>query len=151
MSGGSFASVSETFAPCTVTVHVSFWPKSVPGLSAYVPGPPVTVAVWAPVVEHAIPNQSPVVATSSLNVTLTSLSTATSEAPLAGSVEATVGARSASQKRRAVPLLRGAVAAASKSAALSSVSTQPPVLRCAEVLLVSAGAGPVPSKKFAPP
>ena len=48
------------------------------------------------------------------------------------------------------PELRGAGVVAAKSALLLSVSTQPEFPRNTAVVLVVAGAGPAPSKKFAP-
>jgi hypothetical protein len=50
----------------------------------------------------------------------------------------------------AVEVLRGLGAPAVKSAALSSVSVQPPARRSTATALPPAGAGPDPSKKFAP-
>ena len=54
------------------------------------------------------------------------------------------------QKTIGVSSVRGFGAPAAKSAALSSVSWQPASARDAEVAFVSAGAGALPSKKFAP-
>lgn len=48
-------------------------------------------------------------------------------------------------------VFRGVGSPAAKSAALSSVSVQPFALRSAAVVFESVGAGPEPSKKFAPP
>jgi hypothetical protein len=144
--------VSVTFAARTVTVQLSFRAKASSGSSVNVRGPPVAVAACVPDVAQAIENQSPVVETSSLNVMSMSASSATSEAPDAGSLAVTRGAWSGSASQdRVTELLRGAVAAASKSAALSSLSTHPPFSRCAEVVLEMVGAPPVPSKKFAFP
>src|SRR6266540_18119 len=56
----------------------------------------------------------------------------------------------AGQGLGAVAVLRGPGAPAEKSAALSSVSVQPPALRATAAVLLPAGAGPVPSKKLAP-
>src|SRR5262245_39592032 len=47
-------------------------------------------------------------------------------------------------------VLRGLGAPAVKSALLLSVSLQPPLLRESAVVALIVGAGPVPSKKFAP-
>ena len=65
----------------------------------------------------------------------------TSVAPLAGKVEATVGAWSA--------LACGSGVATVKSAKLSSVSVAPPPFRWADVVLEGAAVGPVPSKQLA--
>src|SRR5262245_8478503 len=51
---------------------------------------------------------------------------------------------------RAVAVFRGATADAVKSAALLSVSVQPAPARKSEFVALIVGAGPVPSKKFAP-
>src|SRR5918999_1597837 len=142
-SGGSTVSASATFAARTVTVQLSFSAKSLPGSSVYVAGPPDTVAGCAPLVEHEIENQSPVVETSSLNVMLMPESRATSAAPEAGVVAVTRGASSVttSQECGAVALLRGAVGAAVKSAAVLLASVQPPLLCRADNLLGRAGRG----------
>ena len=149
-SGGSLASVSVTFAAAIETVQLSFCANSVSGSSVYVRGPPLAIAACAPLVVHVIENQLPVTSTSSLNVMAMSASNATSDAFDAGVCALTPGAWSASHDR-STALLRGAVARAAKSAALSSVSSHPPRSRCAEVVLVRVGAAPAPSKKFAFP
>ena len=127
LSGGSRRSWSATSAASTVTVHVSAVAKSVPGSIANVVGPPVAVAAWPPLVPH----------------------TATPAAPLAGTVAVTEGAASL-QFPAGDAALRGAGGAATKSAELLSVSRQPPPARNAAVVFESVGAGPAPSKKFAP-
>src|SRR5215208_1909810 len=60
VSGGSFASWSETCDAVTVTVHVSPVAKFVAGSSVNVVGPPLTVAACEPLVAQAIVNQAPV-------------------------------------------------------------------------------------------
>jgi hypothetical protein len=101
VSGGSFVSWSLTFAATIVAVHVSAVTKSLSGSSVNVVGPPVAVAVCAPLVVQLSVYHEPVTLTGSLNVTVTFASTGTSEAPAAGDRPATDGASSA------VPLLRG--------------------------------------------
>src|SRR6187455_2946064 len=91
VSGGSFASVSLTFAAKTVTVQLSPFAKFESGLSVKDCGPPETAAVCAPEVAHEIVNQLPVTFTSSLKVSETFASTATSVAPFAGVVACTDG------------------------------------------------------------
>jgi hypothetical protein len=98
VSGGSSASLSETCVPTTVTVHVSSWTKSAVGFSVKITGPPLAAAVWAPLVVHEIENHEPLTVTGSLNVTVTSASTATPVAPAAGVVDETCGAASVETK-----------------------------------------------------
>ena len=149
LSGGSRRSWSATSAASTVTVHVSAFAKSVPGSIANVAGPPVAVAAWPPLVPHTTLNHVPATFTGSENVTLMLASTATPDAPLAGTVAVTEGAASL-QFPAGDAALRGAGGAATKSAELLSVSRQPPPARNAAVVFESVGAGPAPSKKFAP-
>ena len=94
LSGGSSASRSATPAAVTVTVQVSLVEKSVAGSSAYVRGPPETVAACAPLVVQLIEYHAPLTATSSLKVIEMFASFATSTAPFAGVFEATDGAAS---------------------------------------------------------
>jgi hypothetical protein len=68
----------------------------------------------------------------------------------AGVVELTAGAPSPTHGLRVLWVLRGVGAPTVKSAALLSVSTQPPPLRWADVAFVVAAVGAV-SEKFAPP
>ena len=93
LSGGSIASWSVTPLACTVTVQDSFSTKSVSGLSVNVVGPPLTVAVWLPLVTQLMSNQVPVTFTGSLKVMSTFAFTATSPAPFAGVVVVTDGWR----------------------------------------------------------
>ena len=81
---------------------------------------------------------------------MTFASTATPAAPLAGETAATLGAASDPQMKTGVSSVRGAGEPAMKSAALLSVSVQPDPARNAAVVLLNVGAGPAPSKKFAP-
>src|SRR5688500_4339056 len=92
--GGSSVSRSVTAPAITVTVHVSSRWKSVAGSSVNVRGPPVCVALCAPLRVHEIEYQSPLAATSSLKVIATFESTATFPELLAGSDEAIRGAGS---------------------------------------------------------
>src|SRR5207247_1277189 len=94
LSGGSRRSWSATSAASTVTVHVSAFAKSAPGSIANVVGPPVAVAAWPPLVPHTTLNHVPATFTGSENVTLMLASTATPDAPLAGTVAVTEGAAS---------------------------------------------------------
>src|SRR4051812_24370395 len=137
VSGGSLASWSDTRLAVTVTVHVSLAAKSVSGFSVKVVGPPLTVAVWAPLLAQEMLNQLPLTATGSLKVMSMLASSATPAAPLDGIVLATVGA---------VSLLRGFGAPAVKSSALLLVSTAPFPARSAAVVLLRVGAAPLPSK-----
>src|SRR5919204_4288498 len=149
LSGGSFVSWSVTFAAKTVTVQVSPWTKSVPGWGVNVVGPPLTVALWPPLVPHEIEYQLPVTSTGSLNVIEMFALTATSVAPFAGVVLATDGAVSLGQVKTGLRRVRGAGAPAVKSAPLLSVSWQPELLRKSAVVFEIVGAGAAPSKKFA--
>jgi hypothetical protein len=106
--------------------------------------------VCAPVEPQEIEYHAPVTFTSSLNVIVIFESRATSEASASGEFAPTRGAWSESQKCT-FELFRGAVAAAVKSAAFWFVSSQPPLLRCADVVFDSVGAAAEPSKKFALP
>ena len=74
-SGGSSVSWSVTFAARIVTVHSSFGAKLVAGSSVNVTGPPLAVAVCAPLEAQLIANQLPVTLTGSLKpiVTLESI------------------------------------------------------------------------------
>jgi hypothetical protein len=92
--GGSSLSVSVTLAAKTVTVQVSSFTKSESGSSVNVRGPPLDAAVCAPLLVQEIENQLPLTQTSSLNVIVMFVPTATSTAPLAGVVLATDGAAS---------------------------------------------------------
>src|SRR5688500_1424702 len=94
VSGGSSLSWSATWLATTVTVHSSPSTKSLSGLSVKLVGPPLTVAVCAPLVAQAIVNQLPVAFTGSLKVMSIFASSATPVALLAGVVLATVGALS---------------------------------------------------------
>jgi len=98
---------------------------------------------------HVTANHAPLTVTGSLKVMPMLASSGTPVAPSAGRVEATCGpvAHGASGD----DVLRGAGAPAAKSAALLSVSVQPPSARKAAVVLLSVGAAPLPSKKFAVP
>jgi hypothetical protein len=132
-----------------VTVQLSLCPKSLSGSSVNVVGPPLTVALWAPLVAQLTVYQPDATSTGSLNVTVTSAFTATSVAALPGECDETVGAASPVQKLSGDEVFRGVGVAAAKLSALTSVSVQPPPRRIAAVVFVSAGAGS-PSKKFAP-
>src|SRR5687767_4928053 len=81
LSGGSSASWSLTWLATTVTVHVSFDPKSVLTSSVNVVGPPETTAACVPVVVHATENHGSVTSTGSENVIETSRFRATFTAP----------------------------------------------------------------------
>src|SRR5215471_9473339 len=145
----SFAAMSETSVASTVTVQSSPRAKSTAGSSVYVVGPPLAVAVWSPLTSHEIVNQSPATVAGWLNVTVTFAPTGTSTVPPAGERSAiTVGTPPHVWTGDAV--FRGAGAAATKSAALLSVSWQPEPPRTAAVVLDSAGAG-APSKNSAFP
>src|SRR6266540_3651256 len=141
LSGGSFVSWSVTFAAKTVTVQVSAAAKSESGSSVKLVGPPLTVAVWAPLVVQLSEYQEPVTSTGSLKPIVTLLLTATSTAPALGFRLTTEGAASL------VP--RGFGAPTSKSLALLSVSVPPAAFRRAAVVLLGAAVGPLPSKQFA--
>src|SRR4051812_5642986 len=134
-----------------LTVHVSPFAKSLAGSSVYVVGPPLTTAACAPLVEHEIANALAVTLTCSLKLTVMLLDTGTAVAPLAGVVVVTDGGASPLQKWTGDPVFLGAAAAAEKSAALLSVSVQPSDARNTAFVALGAGAGPVPSKKFAVP
>src|SRR5262249_42441951 len=92
VSGGSSVSWSVTFAATMVTVQSSFGVKFVPGSSVKLTGPPVAVAVWAPLLAQLIVNQLPVTFTGSLKLTTTLASSATPGARCAGLLGATAGA-----------------------------------------------------------
>src|SRR4051812_49351992 len=109
-SGGSFVSVSRTFAPVSVTVQMSVPTKSLVGSSVQVVGPPLTVAACVPLTVHEIVNHGSVTFTGSEKVMEIEAPSSTFAAPSAGVVDVTVGATS--------PLVRGFGAAAVKSAAL---------------------------------
>jgi hypothetical protein len=151
LSGGSSVSWSETWPPNTVTVHVSAVAKSASGFSVNVVGPPLTVAVCAPLEPHEIEYHVPLTFTGSLNVIETLLLTSTPVAPEAGFVLATVGAASEGHVMLIVSSVRGFGAPTAKSEALLSVSTQPSPARKTAVVFDGAGVAPAPSKKFAFP
>src|SRR5205823_2788207 len=111
LSGGSFASWSDTFAAKTVTVQVSAVEKSVAGSSVNVTGPPETAAVWPSLVPQEIEYQPPLTFTASLNVIEMFAFVATSVAPFDGVVLATDGAVSPSQLKVGLVSVRGAGAA----------------------------------------
>ena len=138
-----------TLAALIVSVQVSPPTKSVVGSREKVVGPPLTVAVFAPLTLQFSVNHGSVTLTGSLKVTVTSLFKATSVAPSAGVVLLTVGAASVTHGLRGDAVLRGFGAMAVKSAPLLSVSVQPLPLRSTAVVLLLAGAA-LPSKKFAP-
>src|SRR5919199_1051619 len=149
VSGGSLVSWSLTFAAKTVTVQVSLDAKSAVGSSVKVVGPPLTAAVWEPLVPQEIEYQEPLTFTGSLKVIETLAFTATSVAPFAGVVLETDGATSPWNANVGNERLRGFGAPAVKSAAVLSVSVQPLPFRSAAVVFVSAGVGE-PSNMFAP-
>gem|GEM_PF-5254536 len=93
-------------------------------------------------------NHSPLTATGEVKVTTTAASRETFSAPSAGENEATAGTPHSAV---AVEVFRGLGVPERKSAALSSVSTQPPSRRRAAVELLRVGAAALPSKKFALP
>src|SRR5262245_24712131 len=72
-------------------------------------------------------------------------------APWAGVGVDTSGGKSVGQGLSGVSLVLGSGAPATKSAELLSVSWHPAAWRNPAVVLDSVGAGPAPSKKFAPP
>jgi hypothetical protein len=100
----------------------------------------VTAAVCAPLFAQLIVNHEPVGLTGSEKLTVMFAPVPTSDVPLAGVVDATVGGGSV------VP--RGLGAPAVKSAELLFVSVAPPLARESEVVFVNPGAGEV-SKQFA--
>src|SRR5262245_21591044 len=140
-----------TPAATTVTVQLSPWPKSTSGSSVNVVGPPLAVAVCAPLAAHEIVYQAPVTSTGWLNVIVTSAFTATSTAPDAGERVATAGATGPPHVCVGDAVVRGAGTSAAKSAPLLSVSWQPRLARSAAVVLESVGAAAAPSKKLALP
>src|SRR6266536_2539594 len=150
VSGGSLVSWSETCEPTTVTVHVSPWAKSASGSSVNAVGPPLTAAVWVPLVPHEIENQEPPTFTGSLKVIVTFAFAAMPVAPPAGERETMLGGWSPRQKWSGEIAFRGAGGPAVKSAPLLSVSVQPESLRRAAVVFESVEAAEAPSKKFAP-
>src|SRR4051794_30178422 len=95
--GGSFASWSETCAATIVTVHVSSWAKSVSGSSVKVDGPPLTAAVWVPLVVHEMSYHPSDTSTGSEKVTLMLSPTRTPVAPSSGEVALTAGGESTSK------------------------------------------------------
>src|SRR3712207_5933452 len=130
-------STSLTPASSIVTVHDSFEAKSESGSSVYVVGPPLTVAVCVPDAAHEIVCHAPLTVTGSLKAMLMLLFAATSDAPFAGVVDATVGAGSATTPQMfklSIACGRGLGAPTAKSAMLLSVSVQPPALRNAAVV-----------------
>src|SRR4051812_3711181 len=68
VSGGSLVSWSATRAATTVTMQDSPGTKSLSGSRVNAVGPPLTMAVWLPLVGHEMVNQLPVTFTASLNV-----------------------------------------------------------------------------------
>ncbi len=78
-----------------VTVQSSLAVKSESGLSVYVVGPPLTVAVCVPEVAQEMVYHAPLTVTASLKVTVMLASTATPVALSAGEVEVTDGIASA--------------------------------------------------------
>src|SRR4051812_14810164 len=96
LSGGSFASWSDTSAAYTVAVHVSSCAKSVSGSSVNVDGPPLTTAVWLPLDVHEMSYQVPAAVTGSEKVMLMLAPTSTPVAPSSGDVAVTAGGESTS-------------------------------------------------------
>ncbi len=92
VSGGSLASWSLTCAATIVTVQLSPAAKSAVGSRVKVVGPPETVAAWAPLVVHVMPNQLPATSTGSEKVMARLALIACWVAPLAGVVAETDGA-----------------------------------------------------------
>src|SRR3989442_12259110 len=78
------------------------------------------------------------------------VSIATPAAPLAGETAATLGAASDPQMKTGVSSVRGAGAAAAKSAELVSVSWQPDPARNVAVVLLQGRAAPLPSDELPP-
>ena len=107
---------------------------------------PDAVSAWVPDASQVSAAKPSSTATGSENVTDRSLSGATPIAPSAGVEDASVSPPQAVTGDAELP---GAGAAAVKSAALESVSLQPPSARTAAVVAESPGAGPAPSKKLA--
>src|SRR5947207_6801261 len=129
------------WSPLRPTEHVSLLAKSVSGSSVKVVGPPVTVAVCAPLVRHTIRNQDPMTSTGSLNVTVMLLPTGIPAAPAAGVRAVRVGGSSPVQAWRAEDLLRGVgPPLVTKSKEFESVSVQPSDRRSAAVVLSKAPA-----------
>jgi hypothetical protein len=93
-SGGSSTSTSVTFEASTVTVQVSPIEKSVSGSSVKLCGPPLCVAVCAPLVAQAMLYQPAAATTGSEKFTVMFVASATSIAPFVGDVELTIGAAS---------------------------------------------------------
>src|SRR5438128_1047710 len=127
----------------TVTVHDSALAKSVAGSSVKVVGPAPNVAACPPVVVQLIVNQLPLTFTGSVKVIVIFAVSATSAAPAAGLVAATAGGASAA-RFCGLPGF-----GPEKSAALSSVSCVPPLLRSYELspFVVGMPAMPVPSRQ----
>src|SRR5436189_5848579 len=123
---------SATCAATIVTAHVSPFANEESGVSVNVLDPPLTVAVWPPLVEQEIVTHVPVTVTACENVTVTLVAGSTDVAPFAGVVEATDGV--AAQLWNAAAPLRALGVVTVKSAELLSVSMQPPPLRAAAVL-----------------
>ena len=134
---------SVTWSASMLTVHVSPSWKSLWGRSKVV-GPPVGVTFCRPLLVQSM-LIVPLMTTGSLKVTSTTVSVGTLASPSAGVVSITVGGTSTPQLLVGEAVLRGVGAPVVKSAALSSVSVQPALLRIAAVVLVSAGVAPVPS------
>jgi hypothetical protein len=106
--------------------------------------------VCEPLEPHEIAYHDPCTSTGSLKVIETFDPTATSLALFAGVVVATLGAVSAKQSLNGDAVFRGTGVPAVKSAALLSVSTQPPLLRRPAVVFDSVGAV-LPSEQLAAP
>ena len=151
VSGGSLASWSATWAATIVTVQDSPCAKSTSGFSVKLCGPPLAIAVCAPLVAHEIENHEPVTSTCSEKSIVMSASTGMPTAPFAGVVDETDGAASPTHGAAVVAVFRGVGVPTVKSAALSSLSAQPPPFRTAAVVLEVPPVGPEPSKKFAVP
>src|SRR3954447_2309339 len=131
----------STSSVCTLAVHDSSRTKSAFGSSMYSLGPPLSAKSWAPLRVQVIVKLSAVRSIGPLKVNVTLLSSGTSFWPLAGFVEVTATGGG---------LLRGFGGPTVKSAALLSVSTAPPPLRSAAVVLVRAGVGAVSDWLAAP-
>src|SRR5688572_16867686 len=86
-SGGSAVSVSVTLAASIVNVHVSAVEKFTSGSITNVVVPLPATAVWAPLLVQVMSNQAPSTFTGSLKVTVRDASSATFDAPWAGSVD----------------------------------------------------------------
>ena len=103
-------------------------------------GPPETVAVWLPleVARDRVPGARHVHRLAERDRDVRFRGT-TPAAPFAGEFDATEGGRSNGHAWKVETVLRGAGAAAVKSALFWSVSMQPAPLRCADVVFSRAG------------